>query len=309
MADTKISALTAATTPLAGTEVLPIVQSGTTKKVAIADVTAGRAVSAASLALTTSPLPVTSGGTGTATAFTAGSVVFAGASGVYSQDNANYFWDDANNRLGLGTATPATGFHLFNTTARPFTAGNFSATWSFGQSGANFAFRENGSASDYVSIDGNNGNTTIGVGNLVIGTSGKGIDFSATPGTGTSELLADYEEGTWTPTDASGAGLSFTVGNCTYTKIGRQVTAVFDITFPVTANGSTQLLGGLPFSASAAAQGACGGFVAYTTYANALNLLISGATTVSFRLAAGGSNNSNAAYSTATIRGSVVYFV
>ena len=33
MADTKISALTAATTPLAGTEVLPIVQSGTTKKV------------------------------------------------------------------------------------------------------------------------------------------------------------------------------------------------------------------------------------------------------------------------------------
>ena len=34
------------------------------------------------------------GGTGTATAFTAGSVVFAGASGVYSQDNANLFWDN-----------------------------------------------------------------------------------------------------------------------------------------------------------------------------------------------------------------------
>jgi hypothetical protein len=33
MADTKISALTSATTPLAGTEVLPIVQSGTTVKV------------------------------------------------------------------------------------------------------------------------------------------------------------------------------------------------------------------------------------------------------------------------------------
>lgn len=51
-------------------------------------------------------LPNTNGGTGTATAFTAGSVVFAGASGVYSQDNANYFWDDSNNRLGLGTASP-----------------------------------------------------------------------------------------------------------------------------------------------------------------------------------------------------------
>jgi len=52
-------------------------------------------------------LPVTNGGTGTATAFTAGSVVFAGASGVYTQDNANLFWDDTNNRLGINTATPA----------------------------------------------------------------------------------------------------------------------------------------------------------------------------------------------------------
>jgi len=44
MADAKISALTAATTPLAGTEVLPIVQSGTTKKVSVANLTAGRVV-------------------------------------------------------------------------------------------------------------------------------------------------------------------------------------------------------------------------------------------------------------------------
>jgi hypothetical protein len=63
MANTKISALTAATTPLAGTEVLPIVQSSATVKVAVSDLTAGRAVSAASLALTTTPLPATSGGT------------------------------------------------------------------------------------------------------------------------------------------------------------------------------------------------------------------------------------------------------
>lgn len=49
MADTKISALTAATTPLAGTEVLPIVQGGVTKKVAVADLTTGRSVSTADL--------------------------------------------------------------------------------------------------------------------------------------------------------------------------------------------------------------------------------------------------------------------
>jgi hypothetical protein len=49
MADKKISQLTGASTPLAGTEVLPIVQSGSTVKVSAADVTAGRAVSAASM--------------------------------------------------------------------------------------------------------------------------------------------------------------------------------------------------------------------------------------------------------------------
>lgn len=38
--------------------------------------------------------------------FTAGSVPFAGASGTLTQDNANFFFDDTNNRLGLGTATP-----------------------------------------------------------------------------------------------------------------------------------------------------------------------------------------------------------
>lgn len=58
------------------------------------------------------PIGVTSGGTGTTTAFTAGSVVFAGPSGVYAQDNTNLFWDDTNNRLGIGTATPAASLEL-----------------------------------------------------------------------------------------------------------------------------------------------------------------------------------------------------
>jgi hypothetical protein len=64
MADTKISALTGASTPLAGTEVLPIVQSNATVKVSIANVTAGRAVSALSynstVATGTAPFTVAS---------------------------------------------------------------------------------------------------------------------------------------------------------------------------------------------------------------------------------------------------------
>lgn len=37
---------------------------------------------------------------------TAGSVVFAGTGGVLTQDNANLFWDDTNNRLGIGETVP-----------------------------------------------------------------------------------------------------------------------------------------------------------------------------------------------------------
>jgi len=99
------------------------------------------------------------------------------------------------------------------------------------------------------------GDVTLSTGNLIIGTSGKGIDFSATPGTGTSELLADYEEGTWTPTDASGASLSFADTFATYTKIGRLVTLNFRVQFPATASVADVLIAGLPFAAAVAGSG------------------------------------------------------
>ena len=75
------------------------------------------------------------------------------------------------------------------------------------------------------------GDVQMSTGNLVIGTSGKGIDFSATPGTGTSELLADYEEGTWTPGQGAltlSAGTFVSSG--TYTKIGRTVYFTYVLT-------------------------------------------------------------------------------
>jgi hypothetical protein len=91
------------------------------------------------------------------------------------------------------------------------------------------------------------GDVSLSTGNLVV-SNGKGIDFSLTPGTGTSELLADYEEGTWAPTDASGAGLSFTLGTCTYTRVGRLITCVAQITFPATASGLNAAISGFPFA-------------------------------------------------------------
>ena len=72
MANVKISNLTAATTPVAGTEVLPIVQSGATVKVSIANLTAGRSISATGLALAGS----TSGTVTLAAKAVAGSTTF-----------------------------------------------------------------------------------------------------------------------------------------------------------------------------------------------------------------------------------------
>ena len=140
MADKKISALTASTTPLAGTEVLPIVQGGATVKVAVSDLTAGRAVSATQLTLST--------------------------------------------------------------------------------------------------------------GNLIVGTSGKGIDFSATAHAAgmTSELLADYEEGTWTP--SVGGDATYTYRAATYTRIGRQVILQCDMIINAIGTGSTTLISGIPFAAA-----------------------------------------------------------
>jgi hypothetical protein len=56
-------------------------------------------------------LPVANGGTNAST-FTLGSVVFAGASGTYTQDNASLFYDNINDRLGIGTSSPTQKFEV-----------------------------------------------------------------------------------------------------------------------------------------------------------------------------------------------------
>ena len=48
---------------------------------------------------------------------TVGSVLFIGAGPVLQEDNPNFFWDDANNRLGLGNATPAAVLEINAATA------------------------------------------------------------------------------------------------------------------------------------------------------------------------------------------------
>lgn len=81
-------------------------------------------------------LGVTRGGTGTGTAFTAGSVLFAGASGVYSQDNSNFFYDATNHRLGVG-GTPTELFSLNALNVYMSLNNNNTEKWLIGNEGSN----------------------------------------------------------------------------------------------------------------------------------------------------------------------------
>ena len=86
---------------------------------------------------------------------------------------------------------------------------------------------------------------------LVFDASGsqQGIKLRATPDSTDTQTLDCYSEPTWTPTDASGAGLAITVNRATYTKVGRTVTATLDIQYPITANASAAKIN-LPESTS-----------------------------------------------------------
>jgi hypothetical protein len=193
MPNAKISALTSATTPLAGTETLPIVQSSTTKQVSVANLTAGRAVSASSLTATSGGVSVKGGPTG------------YGGDEIAMTTTASSF---------CAISTQMVGGTLYFDHRGTGNNGNW--TWRNGT----------GAATNRMTL-GATGDLTVNTGNVIISTSGKGIDFSATPGTGTSELFADYEEGAWTPSLTS-AGGNFTTINYgdqqgSYTKIGRMV--------------------------------------------------------------------------------------
>jgi hypothetical protein len=100
----------------------------------------------------------------------------------------------------------------------------------------------------------NSDNTTTFADNIIMA-NGKGIDFSATSngsGTTSSELLNDYEEGTWTPTATySGTNTpthAYQTGH--YTKIGRVVQIQALISW--NENGSTGdlTITGLPFTSN-----------------------------------------------------------
>jgi len=147
------------------------------------------------------------------------------------------------------------------------------------------------------------GDQTIVAGNLVIGTSGKGIDFSADPSAAgmTSELLDDYEEGTWTPT---ANGITFSSASGTYTKVGNLVTINFVVIFPTTADVNNAQIQGLPFTTGGVAATALAGYNSdLNAQANA------SATLIYFANATGTAFKTNANLSAQYISGFATYRV
>lgn len=219
MADKKISALTAAATPLAGTEVLPVVQSGATVKVSVADLTAGRTVALRNANLT--------GGA---------AVINIGAVGDTSYHYTRYI-DNGNQSFFLGVDDNAGAF---------FGAGAYGRVLYSEGSYPLKVFVNGAYRAEYDT----SGNYKLDTGNLVVGTAGKGIDFSANthaPGM-TSELLDWYEEGTWTPTQGTFTTWTSPVFNARYTRIGNQVTLFVQQTQGTIASGGAgKKIGGLPF--------------------------------------------------------------
>jgi len=127
---------------------------------------------------------------------------------------------------------------------------------------------------------------------------GVGIAFPATQSASSdANTLDDYEEGTWTPADGSGAGLNLTVNSAGYVKVGQMVFLACSVTYPTTANGSRANISGLPFTCCAnnSTVGYWGGSsVRYTDFGSIFFIAVNnGTTNMDFGLYTGGNLNNN----------------
>ena len=216
MADKKISALTGATTPLAGTEVLPIVQGASTVKVSVANLTAGRAVGASTV---------------TATGQVSGN--YLTASGVVESTGGN-----------LG--------HAPSRVIMSYEGGSNSYIQPYGaSSGAQGALYIRCNSSDNslstIAAQFDASNVTVSTGNLVIGTAAKGIDFSANGG----DVLSQYDEGTYTPVftaSSSNPTVTYSRQRGKYVRVGNVVTISVDLIWDAISGGSGDVQLSLPFA-------------------------------------------------------------
>jgi len=215
-------------------------------------------------------------------------------SGDLTVDTSTLKVDSTNNRVGIGTASPAYKLEVVapagNNIVSTFRSGDATAANNAGggfqsissataasrvarvwldadgadlSSGDYFFIQKNGNSGTVEFVQSSNAAMTFltngterarfnSTGNLAFA-NGLGIDFSDTAsgsGTMTSELLNDYEEGTFTPTISAGAGTptTTTVNTAQYTKIGKIVVVQIDISIVNIGTASGVLQFTLPFT-------------------------------------------------------------
>lgn len=241
MANSKISALTAATTPLAGTEVLPIVQSSATVKVATNDLTVRNVRANA----TTGILQVTGPTAGTTRVMTTPDANFTSA----RTDTGQTFTGAQNLENGTGTNQRLLYLKQANDYGYAFNIDS-------NTTGKLFLKTVNaGVESNFLTFDRSTYDFTVNTGNIIQGTAAKGVNFTAnTPAAGmTSQLLNWYETGTFTPAMTSGTGGPIVLSTATgqYTRIGNIVNFRLRVTVSnANAAGGAIAITGLPFTSS-----------------------------------------------------------
>ena len=151
--------------------------------------------------------------------------------------------------MGEDYSSPNNSSRLF------FNSNTATGNWAIFNNSGDLIFKSSASAGstsgNYTALSLSTSNVSIG-GNLVLG-NGNGIDFSATSngsGTTSSELLDDYEEGTWTPVFISAGTPSYTTQFGRYNKIGRVVYCTVAIYATGVSSGSTIGLAGHPYSSA-----------------------------------------------------------
>ena len=158
----------------------------------------------------------------------------------------------ANGRVGINSASPSGTLSISDPNGDNVTVVlHTSASTNYIQlidsaNGHSYIGKEGNQTSFYTANAAANGTEKVAYFNTngINLTAGKGIMFhphDSTPTTNGSDsnFLDDYEEGTYAPADASGAGLTLTNNTtATYTKIGRMVYVQFDITYPSNSNSA-----------------------------------------------------------------------
>ena len=115
---------------------------------------------------------------------------------------------------------------------------------------------------------------------------------------------------TWVPTDASGAGLTFTAVTARYLKTGNMINIWLSLTFPATANASSVAIGGLPFTSNAS--NIAVGIITNTVGGANLNTAYIGTSTNNINIVSTNAQETlrtNANFTEATVRITISYFI